>query len=93
MTQYTKPNLSQAEIDAVISPAYRRLWNEEEQARIDADIEKNRKADGVFQLPSSAAGRAVKAEQLSHDFIFGAHIFNYDQLGTDERNRRYKELY
>ena len=93
MTQYTKPNLSQAEIDAVISPAYRRLWNEEEQARIDADIEKNRKADVVFQLPSSAAGRAVKAEQISHDFIFGAHIFNYDQLGTDERNRRYKELY
>ena len=93
MTQYTKPNLSQAEIDAVISPAYRQLWNEAEQARIDADIEKNRKADGVFQLPPSAAGRAVKAEQISHDFIFGAHIFNYDQLGTDERNRRYKELY
>ena len=81
MTQYTKPNISQTEIDAVISPAYRQLWNEEEQARIDADIEKNRKADGVFQLPPSAAGRTVKAEQLSHDFIFGAHIFNYDQRG------------
>jgi len=30
---------------------------------------------------------------VSHDFIFGAHIFNFDQLGKDEYNRRYKELY
>ena len=93
MSNYTKPAVSQEEINSVISQTYRDLWNDEEQKRIDADIEKHRKADGEFQLPPSAAGRCVKAEQISHDFIFGAHIFNYDQLGTDERNRRYKALY
>ena len=93
MSNYTKPAVSQEEINSVISQTYRDLWNDEEQKRIDADIEKHRKADGEFQLPPSAAGRCVKIEQISHDFIFGAHIFNYDQLGTDERNRRYKALY
>ena len=93
MTHYQKPQLSREEIDAAFSDAYRALWNDDEQRRIDADIEKNRKADGEFQLPASAAGREVRAEQLSHDFIFGAHIFNFDQLGSDECNARYKELY
>ena len=93
MTDYVKPVVSREETDSVISDGYRQLWNEDEQRKIDADIEKNRKADGVFQLPLSAAGREVKVEQISHEFIFGAHIFNYDQLGSDERNRRYKELY
>ena len=93
MTAYVKPFVSREEEFSVFSDGYRQLWNEDEQRRIDADIEKNRKADGVFQLPLSAADREVKVEQISHEFIFGAHIFNYDQLGSDERNRRYKELY
>lgn len=93
MTEYKAPQLSQAEIDEAFSDAYRALWNDDEQRRIDADIEKHRKADGLFQLPASAAGREVRVEQLSHDFVFGAHIFNFDQLGSDERNARYKELY
>ncbi|MBR2374066.1 MAG: endo-1,4-beta-xylanase [Lentisphaeria bacterium] len=93
MANYTKPVVSQEEINSVFSDTYREYWNAKEQQRIDADIENNRKADGEFQLPASAADREVKVEQISHDFIFGAHIFNFDQLGTDERNRRYKELY
>lgn len=93
MTEYKAPQLSQAEIDEAFSDTYRALWNDDEQRRIDADIEKHRKADGLFQLPASAAGREVRVEQLSHDFVFGAHIFNFDQLGSDERNARYKELY
>ena len=93
MTEYRKPEVSQSEIDAAFSDAYRALWNDDVQRKIDADIERNRKADGEFQLPASAAGREIKVEQLSHDFVFGAHIFNFDQLGSDERNRRYKELY
>lgn len=93
MREYIKPEVSQAEIDAAMSDGYRALWNDDVQKKIDADIEKHRKADGVFQLPASAAGKNVKVEQISHDFIFGAHIFNFDQLGTDERNKRYKELY
>ena len=93
MTTYQEPQVSGEEIDAAFSDAYRKLWNEDEQRRIDADIERNRKADGEFQLPASAAGREILVEQLSHDFVFGAHIFNFDQLGSDERNARYRELY
>lgn len=75
-----------------MSCAYRDLWNDDLQAEIDENIEKNRKADGVFS-PGVPAGTRVKAEQLRHEFIFGAHIFNFNQLGTDERNEKYKALY
>ena len=85
MRKYQKPVVTRSEIDAVISPAYRELWNSAEQKKIDDDIEKNRKAENEFQLPGSARGREVKVEQLTHDFIFGAHIFNFDQLGTVQR--------
>ena len=87
-------NLAQgAEQDAAMSDAYWKIWNPEVQARIDRDIEKNRKADGSFKVDGLAPGAEVKVEQISHDFFFGAHIFNFNQLGTTERNRKYKELY
>jgi endo-1,4-beta-xylanase len=76
-----------------MSEGYRALWNEKEQARIDRDIEANRKADASFMIPEIPAGTEVRVEQVSHSFIFGAHIFNFDQLGTDERNEKYKALY
>ncbi|NLN49895.1 MAG: 1,4-beta-xylanase, partial [Clostridiales bacterium] len=82
-----------AETDQVMSSAYWDLWNPEVQARIDRDIEKYRKADALLEIEGLAAGTEVKIEQISHDFIFGAHIFNFNQLGTVERNKRYKELY
>ena len=75
------------------SDKYYDLWNSDVQAQIDADIEKNRKASGSWQLENIAPGSGVKAEQISHDFVFGAHIFNFDQLGDDEANAKYKELY
>ncbi len=92
MTDYGNPKMSQEELNRIMSPAYWEKWNSQVQAKIDADIEAHRKADGVFQL-SLSAGTEVNVEQISHAFIFGAHIFNFDQLGTDERNRRYKELF
>jgi len=82
-----------AEPSQVMSEAYWKHWNPEVQARIDRDIEQNRKADGAFKLEGVPAGAEVKVEQVSHAFIFGAHIFNFDQLGSAERNRKYKELY
>jgi endo-1,4-beta-xylanase len=77
----------------VMSNAYWALWNPEVQAKIDRDIEQNRKADAVCQLKGVSKGTEVKIEQLSHDFIFGAHIFNFNQLGTAESNSKYKNLY
>ena len=77
---------------SVMSEEYWKIWNDDAQAKIDADIEKYRKADGTFEV-DAPDGTEVKAEQLTHAFFFGAHIFNFDQLGTKERNARYKALY
>jgi GH35 family endo-1,4-beta-xylanase len=78
---------------AAMSEAYWDLWNDEVQTQIDRDIEANRKSSACIKIEGLQAGTEVRVEQLAHDFVFGAHIFNYDQLGTDERNERYKELY
>ena len=66
---------------SVMSEEYWKIWNDGAQAKIDADIEKYRKADGSFEI-DAPDGTEVKAEQLTHAFFFGAHIFNFDQLGT-----------
>jgi GH35 family endo-1,4-beta-xylanase len=84
---------SSAETNDVMSQAYWDIWNSEVQARIDNDIEKYRKADAILKFEELPAGSEVKVEQVSHDFIFGAHIFNFNQLGTIERNQKYKDLY
>lgn len=85
--------LNAAEYDSAMSDAYWKIWNAEEQSKIDHDIDQNRKADAVLLLKGAPDGTEVKVEQISHDFLFGANIFNFDQLGKDEYNRRYKELY
>ncbi len=77
---------------SVMSPAYEAVWNADVQKRIDADIEKYRKADAVVSI-EAPAGTEVKVEQISHQFFFGAHIFNYNQLGKPEWNEVYKQLY
>jgi GH35 family endo-1,4-beta-xylanase len=77
----------------VMSDAYWALWNPEVQEKINRDIEKHRKADAILILEGLPAGTAIQVEQISHDFIFGANIFNFNQLGTEENNRKYKELF
>jgi len=77
---------------SAMSDEYWKTWNEAEQAQIDADIERNRKADASFEI-NAPAGTAVKVEQIDHAFRFGAHIFNFDQLGKTEYNDAYKASY
>ena len=91
--QTSFPRSEKEDVQGYMSKAYWSLWNEEEQARIDADIERYRKSDAEITLPNIAKNSDVKIEQISHHFIFGAHIFNYNQLGKKEYNDRYKELY
>ncbi|MDR1010750.1 MAG: endo-1,4-beta-xylanase [Opitutaceae bacterium] len=80
--------------DDPMSPAYYEKWSPEVQASIDRDIEKFRKAGAVIKLPANLPADAdIKIEQLTHDFIFGAHIFNFNQLGATERNNKYKALF
>ena len=76
----------------VMSDAYWKIWNDEVQAEIDEKIEKNRKADGTF-CTTATPGSEVKVEQLTHEFKFGAHIFNFNQLGNHEYNETYKSSY
>ena len=77
---------------SVMSEAYWKIWNDHAQAKIDADIEKYRKADGSFAI-AAPDGTEVTVEQKTHSFFFGAHIFNFGQLGKKEWNDRYKDLY
>ena len=85
--------MDMAKYSQAMSAKYWQTWNADVQARIDRDIEANRKADGHFVLEDVPAGTEVKVEQIRSAFIFGAHIFNFDQLGTDERNAKYRALY
>ena len=80
----------------VMSEKYWEIWNDRVQAKIDADIERNRKADCEVKVGDEGCvtnGTPVKVEQVGHAFFFGAHIFNFNQLGKKEWNDRYKELY
>lgn len=78
---------------SAMSDAYWQMWNGDEQQRMDRDIEKYRKSDARVTPPGIAPGTEVRVEQVSHEFIFGSHIFNFNQLGTTERNARYKDLF
>ena len=83
---------------SVMSDRYWEIWNDAEQAKIDADIERNRKADCEVKIGGEGEGvvtngTLVKVEQIDHAFRFGAHIFNYDQLGKTEYNDAYKASY
>ena len=87
------PAFADFQIDkSVMSDRYWEIWNDDVQAKIDADIEKYRKADASFAV-DAPAGTEVRVEQVSSSFFFGAHIFNFNQLGKHEWNLRYKELY
>lgn len=78
---------------SAMNEAYWQWWNDDVQQQINRDIEKYRKADAQIKLKGIPAGTEVRIEQVSHQFIFGAHIFNFNQLGTTERNDHYKELF
>ena len=59
----------------------------EVEARIERDIEQNRKGD--FEL-TAPAGATVEICQLDHDFTLGGNLFMLDQLETAEKNEKYK---
>ena len=93
------PAIAGFQIDkSVMSDKYWEIWNDAEQAKIDADIERNRKADCEVKIGGEGEGAVtngtlVKVEQIEHAFRFGAHIFNFDQLGKTEYNDAYKASY
>ena len=93
-SQEVKIPKNQAEdTEKIMSAKFWEVWNDKEQAKIDADIDKYRKADACVNVGKIKAGSDVVVEQISHEFKFGAHIFNFDQLGDDAINARYKAMY
>jgi endo-1,4-beta-xylanase len=76
-----------------VAAEYLSLWNDEEQELIDQNIKAHRMADASGIFPEIPEGASVRVEQVRHEFVFGAHLFNFDQLGSEERNDRYKSLY
>ena len=89
----TQPGAPAAEKNSVMSEAYWKLWNPEVQAKIDRNIEQNRKANAVCRLKNVPAGTQVKIEQLSHNFIFGGNIFLFGDLGSAEKNKKYEDTF
>ncbi len=87
------PKTKSEDVKGIMSDAYWKKWDDREQKRIDEDIEKYRKADAEVILADCRPGAEVKVEQLTHDFVFGAHIFNFNQLGSADANRRYREVF
>lgn len=91
--EYNFPRTAAEDTEQIMSEKYWSYWTPEVQAKIDADIEKNRKGDATFAVGTLAKGTTVKVEQLSSDFGFGASSFNWDQLGKKEYNDIYKNLF
>ena len=91
--EYKFPRTAAEDTEKIMSDQYWSYWTPEVQAKIDADIEKNRKADATFTVGCIAEGTQVKVEQISSDFGFGASSFNWDQLGKKRYNKIYKELF
>jgi GH35 family endo-1,4-beta-xylanase len=77
----------------VMSQAYWDIWNDDVQKQIDERIEKYRKADAKIELNDVQPGSEIKIEQISHGFLFGASMFNFNQLGSKELDSRYKEFF
>lgn len=91
--EYFFPRTAADDTEKIMSDKYWSYWTPEVQARIDADIDKNRKADAVFAVGDVASGTKVTIEQISSDFGFGASAFNWDQLGKKVYNDIYKNLF
>ncbi|MGN1358919.1 MAG: endo-1,4-beta-xylanase [Kiritimatiellia bacterium] len=69
---------------------YWKAWDKE-QARIDADIEKYRKAD--FTVSGFEPGQSIQVEQLTHQFLFGGNTFLFDHQDTEAKREAYKDLW
>lgn len=66
-------------------------------AKIQRDIENNRKGAFVIEIvdenKNPVTDAKVNIRQISHEFKFGCSLFLLDELGDDDRNEKYKELF
>ena len=62
--KYSFPRSQAEDSKGYMSEQYWTYWSPEVQARIDADIEKNRKAEAMFVIDDIAPNTKVVVEQL-----------------------------
>jgi GH35 family endo-1,4-beta-xylanase len=66
-------------------------------ARIQKDTERYRKGGACIRVLDARGrpveGASVKAEQVTHDFLFGCNIYMFDRFPTAELSARYKEMF
>jgi GH35 family endo-1,4-beta-xylanase len=83
---------------AELPEAYRKLWDDPALVKqIDDSTERCRKADAVVEVVDAQGNPVrdakVKAEQRTHEFLFGCNLFVLGQLDTPELNRKYEEAF
>lgn len=79
--------------DTVMSERYWEQWNPEVQAKIDRDIDVNRRVHADLHFSSIKKNSDVQIEQIDHSFLFGGNIFLFGDLGSDERNKKYEDVF
>ena len=92
-TEIKIPSNFESDSDKIMSKAYWDVWNKDVQKQIDERIEKFRKANAAITLADADPSKPVEIKQKTHNFVFGAHIFNFNQLGKKEYNDIYKSIY
>ena len=67
------------------------------EKRVAEGIETYRKGDGRIKVVDKDGNPIVNAKlklnQKSHEFRFGANLFMLDELETEEKNQKYKEIF
>ncbi len=72
-------------------------YKDETEDRVKNGVEQNRKGFAKIHIKdkdgNSVVGQKIKIKQKKHEFLHGANIFMLDELETEEKNNRYKELF
>lgn len=72
-------------------------YKDETEERVKNGIEQNRKGfvriHVIDKEGNSVKGVKLKIKQKKHEFLHGANIFMLDELETNEKNDKYKELF
>jgi len=70
------------------------IWNDPAiEQRISSGIEKNRMGDFSISVPAYKGKTEIEIEQVKHDFLFGANAFMVKGFDTEEKNKRFEELF
>lgn len=87
----------------VTASELKKIWlkaandNPEFQNRVNEGIEKNRKGDFKIRFVDSdgkpCKNITVRANQKTHEFKFGAHIFMLDEFESAEDNKKFSEMF